>query len=74
MTRMNVRKDINLGTVFAILLFLLGQTAAGSWWASSITESLDRIVYVQNDQETRIRDMERQITEALMRQQIDRGL
>lgn len=36
-----VKKDLNMGTIIPIILFLIGQTLAGVWWAASINASTE---------------------------------
>ena len=40
---MSVKRDINLGTLIPIALFLIVQTGGGIWWASSIHSTVTQV-------------------------------
>lgn len=40
---MSMTKDVNLGTLLPLALFLTVQTMGGIWWAATITAGLDQV-------------------------------
>ena len=40
---MSVTRDVNLGTVVPIALFLLVQSIGGVWWAASVNASVEQM-------------------------------
>jgi len=69
---MGVNRDINLGTVVPIALFLVVQSATGIWWASYINAELRTIVQdVENQAAEDLRQWDRiNSTEDIVQQAI----
>ena len=62
---MVVKKDINLGTLVPLAIWLLGATIAGVWWAAAQTAMTERIVDWQIRQDARIDALEQSQTQII---------
>lgn len=40
---MSITKDVNLGTIVPIIMFLIVQTGGGIWWASSVHSAVNTL-------------------------------